>query len=423
MLVLLGLSIVLICLSCSGAGGSSGGTTRTEHVYIAGGMGNTGDGPYPVFWKDGQLNQVELTSGTYCSYIQVSGGHVYIVGGNNANTPVHWIDGSRTTCSLGTYSGGYAKGLAVSGGDVYISGFVSDGTNDTPVYWKNGALNVLTIGGSDNNSWIQGDNIVAVGGSIYVVANTNLHSGTSYTGSTPKYWQVGSATPTALPLLSGFTDGEAAGATVSGNDWYVVGSNSGNGPAAPVYWKNGILGSSLNVTIPYTHGFAKNIAIVGSTTYLVGEVSSDPTETTSVPAIWVNGTPTILSLPASVTGNACSFHLAVSGSTVYVAGTLVQSFWNTWIDNGTPLFWTVSGGSVTASAPAYGTEPQAKISGMAMCGSDVWAPGTTGTLDANGNFVSGSPQHAGYWKNGVWSQLDIGSYAGSGAGGPFISSE
>jgi hypothetical protein len=207
---------------------------------------------------------------------------------------------------------------------------------------------------------------------------------------------------------------------VVGNDRYLFGEVDANGVATKyTIWKNG----TIIYEIPYNRTFVPTrMAVSGTDIYLCG--NSENTATNALrPAIWKNGTVSILSQGYNLAYLSCIY---VVGSTVYTAGleyTSTQAFMSVW-SNGTrqvllstenaPSSITVSGTDVyvtgtDGSKPAYwknGTKnllPVVSSNGWGECssliiaGNDVYACGYEGS--------SSSPQRAVYWKNGVKNYL------------------
>jgi len=101
--------------------------------------------------------------------------------------------------------------------------------------------------------------------------------------------------------------------------------------------KDGVI-SGLLLYNPYGYpaSTAIDVAVSGSTTYVVGATTTS-SYSSSIPVLWSNGVPTVLTLPSGVTGSAAAYNIAVSGSTVYVVGSTVGTGWYNLQNAGTPL--------------------------------------------------------------------------------------
>ncbi len=159
-------------------------------------------------------------SGTSYAYWQAyssaadSGGNYYAVGtlatsaqasaGNGEGIPVYWKNGGAPQpLPLGTNGDGTANNfgqaerIVTQGTDVYIVGGVNHTTssgvaNSQAVYWKDGAINVLSL--SAGNTWGWADCIAVDGsGNVYVLGD----QGGSTTLST--VWKNGTPLGTATP--------------------------------------------------------------------------------------------------------------------------------------------------------------------------------------------------------------------------------
>ena len=101
-------------------------------VYAVGDL----DGAIPVLWKNGNATVLDSLGGTTKS-VFVSGNDVYVTGlGHNGGEPVLWKNGVAQALDS-NHNQGRANAVFVSGNDVYVVGFVSIGTVDFPLLWKN----------------------------------------------------------------------------------------------------------------------------------------------------------------------------------------------------------------------------------------------------------------------------------------------
>ena len=208
-------------------------------VHVAG----TREGSYhkAVYWKNGEvryLNPVDDTTYEGASGLGVSDeGVVYISGYDFGSAqsvgfnPVIWRNGVKTKLSS---SVGSATGVAVRSLDVHVSGYLrfADGTADSAVLWKNGALQRLGDGSSSSLA-----RAVVTGGLDDVYAVGADHVQTSSVRAV--LWKNG-----VEQALEGAGAGsEAYAVKVVGSDVYVAGhvGASGGGKQAAALWVNGKL--------------------------------------------------------------------------------------------------------------------------------------------------------------------------------------
>lgn len=235
--------------------------------------------------------------------------------------------------------------IFVQGNDVYAAG-TGDGLIQ---YWKNGVPTVLR----KISSSIIFTSLFVEDSNVYVMGNDINFAG---------YWKNGiefdlpsqSGSPTALGLF------------VSGSDVYIAGGDA----SGAVYWKNGV-----EHTIPGSgspNAFA--ITVSGDDVYVAGHINSSP-------AYWKNDVPVILpNGPGGTVGGAYS--IAVSDTNVYVSG-FEQGAYGT-----IAMFWK--------NGVAIDLTPDASniylTNNIAVSGSDVYICGTI--VDPNTTNI------AKYWKNG-----------------------
>jgi hypothetical protein len=302
-------------------------------------------------------------------------------GGPGNNLPEIWklISSSptATATALSMPSGmtsSYAYGIAISGSDVYVAGTASNGTNDTAVYWLNGAATILP-----SSMTISGAGAIAVsGGNVYVTGFEENIAG----NSTAVLWVNGVATTLAPP--SGKAYSSAGTIVVSGSDVYVTGiaSNTDSDEVA-VLWVNGTA-----TLLPAPNGFtgdywADGIAVSGGNVYVSGTTSPDVGSYTAI--YWANnGAPTTLPMPPADFGNYGTNAIAVSGGDVYVSGSGVPSA----TGNTTAAYW-LNGTATSLPLPTNTISSPATsfAAGIGFSGSDVYMVGSAG-------------QTAAYWVNG-----------------------
>ena len=238
----------------SGVGTTGAVFANGSDVYVAGTVG-TAQGTAAVVWKDGVASTMPDTGtlNEYVSGIVVSGGDIYVSGGNPMtyepasghtycaaywkNGIIHSLDSGLiviTPGSTGIVGGPYATGLSLSGSDVYISGTesrpglaISPYVYEQAMYWKNGTP--VPLGTTTDGT--QGNAVLLANDTVYVAGNV------SYLGTfMATLWKDG-VMPT-LPLWE--TNSVANAIAVSGKDVYVAGNAYINGAPFATYWKNGV---------------------------------------------------------------------------------------------------------------------------------------------------------------------------------------
>lgn len=124
-----------------------------------------------VVWRDGKPDNPVIGEDyqalTYAAAVFVSGGDVYIAGGNQTGVATLWKNGVNTDLTAYT-SPSLAYSVYVNGFDVYVSGM---GTNANgkrvATIWKNGVA--TNIGNSDNDASTPGQIGGGVANSVFVV--------------------------------------------------------------------------------------------------------------------------------------------------------------------------------------------------------------------------------------------------------------
>lgn len=306
------------------------------------------------------------------------------VAGTDGNNAVYWKNGAETVVAQNAS----AQAIAVSGSDVYVGGVSSGANGPVATVWKNGAATIL----SNDQSSVKG--IAVANGNVYVVGNVETATtilATLWTNGTPTQLSDG-----MIPSTNYLYFTYAYSITTSGSDTYVAGtaqkffqisSNNYYSANVAVYWKNGVPVDLSQVTNQGPNIQATSIAISGSSIYVAGNVFS-PSGYQAV--YWNTGTRVPL-IPGTFAGaSALTSSIASSGTNVYIAGGpsgYVQGYWV----NGTFKPFT--------SPSTFGGEQTTQI---AVNGTDVYV---AGSIQAN---VSGN-YGAAYWKNGAATTLTASS--------------
>ena len=213
-------------------------------VFVCGYDAQYPIGTQPLYWKNGNLIPISLSSGNInpglpaiggqANSIFVSGTDVYLAGaqlpynGSNA-VATYWKNGTPiilTSTTLTSTAPAYATGVYASGSDVYVAGYLEGASQN---YWKNGAAFPISIPDTNQNFFPSG---------IYVENNGDVLICGDY-GYSAKYWKNGTMndlTNTPYNNASGGSD-VASSITVNGEDIYITGNYFGQGAG---YWKNSV---------------------------------------------------------------------------------------------------------------------------------------------------------------------------------------
>jgi hypothetical protein len=331
---------------------------------------------------------------------------VYVAGyevNSSGSTAVYWKNGTEVKLQSGLSTKCLAKAVFVSGNDVYVAG----ASGSQAVYWKNGVL----VGLPSELDTLQATSICVANGNVYVSISQQVIYEAQRTHPA-EYVVINSAGVQTGHGLGNDPQTVLSGIAVSGTDVYASGNISNIGgtdfgvqyflPQAN-YWKN-----ANPVTLPFSsymnnialttsaiiNSSASAIAVSGNNVYTAGGVgmaNKDDNEGNidNYPAYWVNSTPYMLG-EQTVANNIQTFPLGsassicVSGSDVYVGGTVYQS------TNYAACYWKNNGATVFMSRQGDYTEGNA----LTVSGSDVYMAGTDFKDSPQETYV------ACYWKNG-----------------------
>ena len=301
-------------------------------------------------------------------------------------TPVNPTDTTHNTTDTshtGTGgTGGTGKdSIHLTARGVYVAGDSFDLSTQYlpwPVYWTNGKAVHLP-----NASHASGNGIVVTDSNVYVSCDG------IYFGNNVTYWKD----TTGINLAdASLINPIANGITRSGADLYIVGSGYINGyqQFVPLYWKN--RNNAIKVaTNVYDHAEGRAIAVSGSDIYVAGTMPDINTLGTSPACFWKNGAVTLLRPVSLNSGSGLAKAIYVSGSDVYIVGEVYP------IGSGSAVGWAVywkNGVATELTSPSV----MSQANGIAVSGSDVYIAGAV--------FGTDGALHATYWKNGVPTTLD-----------------
>ncbi len=160
-------------------------------------------------------------------------------------------------------------------------------------------------------------------------------------------------------------------------------------------------GTVTKLTVPSgTDYIASDMTASGTDLYFTGSADQQPDDASGTPVYWKNGVLSTLPLPGGV-ANGSGDYIVVSGADVYIAGDEVDAerLYSS-SDPLIPLYWK-NGQLVSLPLPAG--DANARVDGLEVSGSDVYAAGVSGTTNGNngdGSINGSFPSHAVYWKNG-----------------------
>jgi hypothetical protein len=308
-------------------------------------------------------------------------------------TPCYWKNGIRSdlTCPAGFR--GWAYSLSVAGGSVYIAGVLVNTLNDArvPCYWEDGTCFELPVLNELKFAYAQ--SIYVVGGDVFVCGGHD---------SIPCYWKNG--TRVDLAVMPDMPDGDTSCIYVAGSDVYVSGSleastkiAGGFTPHRAGYWKNGDFISVAEGG--YATGYSiKSLAVSGSDLYLAGTIVSAGHGAS--PCLWKNGREIHLNIFYSAEWEGGAAAVCIFGDRAFVAGDVSKADSPVNI----PCIWK---GYVRTDLPVLDPSQYGGwCLSMTVFEHDVYAAGTTS--DGKGVFKPC------YWKNGTRTDLSAPDAANNG---------
>jgi len=229
-------------------------------------------------WYGGEFKELPKEGiYSYITGLAVTGGDVYVAGFDVYDEQlldielVYWKNGIRHP--LGTSGRGieYEVGsITVSNGDAYICGsavdYYNSGVAFSPVYWKNGEINYMGPGYTQD---VRIDDIAVEGDDVYVIGIVAALGG--------GYWK--NERFHLLPYADRI--GSLHSIEVVDGNVYVVGTAYIDNVFNAVYWKNGEL------VIIESSATALDIAVCEGEIYILGAKYSDSGDETV--CYWING--------------------------------------------------------------------------------------------------------------------------------------
>jgi len=289
----------------------------------------------------------------------------------------YWKNGSLVKLEQNLAVISYARSIAVTTAGVYATGGKEGANGNNAVLWFNGSTTVLSDPSVNADAMS-----IAISGSDVYVAGWQYDNAAGHTQAL--YWKNGTATPLSGGLVANSivisgsdvyvagqtTDGVAAywkngtvttlpegntasAITVDGSDVYVVGKSA---IGSIIYWKNGSATQLFYGPANATAASVTGIAVSGSSVYVAGAIPDG--DAGAVPTLWKNNTPETLPVPSNLSSNPSNNEatgVAVFGADVYTAGEVNNNpaqQWNSfyWKNGGTPVQLQANGNL----AAAYG---------------------------------------------------------------------
>ena len=317
-------------------------------------------------------------------------GSVYAVGYESNGTVTvakYWKDNVAVNLTDGTRNA-QASGIYISGSDVYISGFEMNASGiQVAKYWKNGTEVVLSDGTRNELAYaiaVSGNNVFVLG-DLYSADTKTVYTrewvnGTAYTGT--------GGIPSGVTLALSFN----SAVTQSNGVFYLAGTTKTQTSAglveSAITWSHTLPFALVAPTTITDNSVANSIAVSGSDVYVAGTVKGQLAPSYSTIAYyWKNKFPFPLT---DGTRGAGALGICTSGTDVYVCGyeqtgpssgsyPAIAKFWK----NGTPI--SLGNGAISTIARS-----------IAVSGNDVYTCGNDSYVVSNYTY-----NHAYLWKNGT----------------------
>jgi uncharacterized membrane protein len=279
---------------------------------------------------------------------------------------------------------------------VYIVGSSPSGGEwpDLPkaCYWKDGVRTFLPHEETPGLSTSVATGIAVSGDSIYIIGEFRLQKGYY---DRAFYWKNG--VQTFLPVPEETTSSQARAIAVSGGSVYIAGTYRDDNDWTNCYWKDGVrtdlpfINTEYNGEIYEISGTITSIAASGGSVYIAGWYYEDVLINgnyigSEVPCYWKDGVRTDLPKGAFI---ARATSITVSGGSVYIAG----------YDGGRALYWKDGERTYLTGSLTYDYAESIAVSG--------------GSVYVGGFSNDDSSRIACYWKDGIKTDLPLGSNANS----------
>jgi hypothetical protein len=272
------LSMAALSLACDkkGGKGNKGGGSNGNDVYAVT-RHSTESGREYRYWKNGKSVQPFSTSGYSLGERCEAGGDVY-TGEDDGNLIVKKNGALLHSLNKGNGEA-YLVSICVSGGDIYVCGGdqANDGTG-LAIVWKNGKVHQRLTNGKHNAG---AETICLSGGDLYAGGHENGSQGVGLA----TVWKNGKS---HQRLTDGSHNATVFSICVSGSDLYAGGFEyNPQGVAIATVWKNGKSHQRLSNGSDYAS--VRSLCVSGGDTYAGGYENSPQGK--MVPTVWNNNKP------------------------------------------------------------------------------------------------------------------------------------
>ncbi len=224
-----------------------------------------------------------------------------------------WKDGQVLYSIAEPESNTIAYGICVSGKDVYSCGLLDNSESEYSVIWKNGEqilrvdMDNEVLSGHLGNGFTD---VAVIGTDVYALGEIYFGSG-DYAAAIFK-----NGTPT-------FVDRAAKGAEVTsikavGKSLYAIGCVEINQQTMPAVWKDGTL-TMLALPEGTDGGAAYSLSEHNGDIYVAGELYIDSNDTTYA-CVWKNGEP--INIAVTAQDDTYATGVAVLSESIYTCGTM-----------------------------------------------------------------------------------------------------
>lgn len=276
-------------------GGVEGLFVANGDVYASGSAMLTDEATHGVYWKNGEMTVLPGLEGgstdTIASAVQFHNGSLYLAGtvGTRAfvGLPCLWIDNEiKTLPVLDINNGGSVNDMYIDGETVYTGGFVEEGSQALPAYWRNEEMTYYDCPGAQ----CIGKAIEVDNGDVYLAVGITYE----HHRFEAVYYKNGE-----IIELTSLSDESQMGwpedMTVANGKVYVVGYYyAENGNYKPALWVDGEL-QELSMVDPDLIGSAYAIQVYQGHVFISGDTArmKDPDVTPQVvetiACYWVDG--------------------------------------------------------------------------------------------------------------------------------------
>lgn len=263
------LYLTLFVLILSACKKKSEAPKQSLDIYALGSISNSNI-VSPVYWKNGQLTNLQASNSTntFINAIALHGTDIYTAGSNtNSNglsQAAYWKNGIIKDLSTG-FTASTIKSIAFNGNDTYMLGFGFTSEGQYPIIWKNDVpMQLPGVFSVQNYLDLMFDH-----NDLYLLVDASTTTNTQVAG----YEKNG----ILVKVRDTTSSSDATAMAINGNDVYLCGNAVINSTVSAVYWKNGIMVQLAT----QGQGAANAITVSGNDVYVAG--------TNNGATIWKNG--------------------------------------------------------------------------------------------------------------------------------------